>query len=189
MTNASKIALLKEMLDSAEANIRSAKQILGEVANISGKNQYATMAAKMGTMQEDEEKQIIEGVFDGQNMIGPDKKMYSVPANYASKSKLIPGDVLKLTILDDGSFVYKQIGPVERKRIVGTLTYDNGQYRVLAISKAYKVLLASVTYFKAEVGDRVTLIVPELEDSEWGAIENVLPKNAGDELSLDDLNI
>jgi hypothetical protein len=33
------------------------------------------------------------------------------------------------------------------------------------------------------------MIVPELEDSEWGAIENVLPKNAGDELSLDDLNI
>jgi hypothetical protein len=109
MTNASKIALLKEMLDSAEANIRSAKQLLGEVANISGKNQYATMAAKMGTMNEVDEKQVIEGVFDGQNMIGPDNKTYSVPANYASKSKLIPGDVLKLTILDDGSFVYNKL--------------------------------------------------------------------------------
>ena len=57
---------------------------------------------------------IIEGQFDGQNMIGPDGKVYPVPANYASKSKLVEGDTLKLTIAQDGSFIYKQIGPVER---------------------------------------------------------------------------
>jgi hypothetical protein len=83
--------------------------------------------------------------------------------------------------MEDGSFVYKQIGPVERKKVIGTLTYEDGQYKVIANSKAYKVLLASVTYFRAEVGDRVTVIVPELEDSEWAAIENVLPKSADDE--------
>ena len=33
-----------------------------------------------------------------QIMIGPDGKNYPVPANYASKSKLIEGDILKLTI-------------------------------------------------------------------------------------------
>lgn len=176
MSTASKIALLKEMLDSAEANIRSAKQILGEVMTGTGKNEYANMATQIGSIDTSEEKQLIEGVFDGQHMIGPDKKNYSVPANYASKSKLVPGDILKLTISEDGSFLYKQIGPVERKRIIGTLTYENGQYRVIGAGKAYKVLLASVTYFRAEVGDRVTLIIPELEDSEWGAIENVLPK-------------
>ncbi len=189
MSTASKIALLKEMLDSAESNLRSAKQILAEMTTTNGKNQYASMAEKMGSIS-NEERHTIEGVFDGQNMIGPDKKTYSVPANYASKSKLIPGDILKLTIMDDGSFVYKQIGPVERKKIIGTLTYEDGQYRVIAQSKVFKVLLASVTYFKAEVGDKVTLIIPELEDSEWGAIENVLPRN--DELSekdYDDLGI
>ena len=47
----------------------------------------------------------MEGVFDGQNMMGPDGKKYPVPANYASKSKLVEGDVLKLTISDDGSFI------------------------------------------------------------------------------------
>ncbi|MFA5829567.1 MAG: hypothetical protein WC843_03670 [Candidatus Gracilibacteria bacterium] len=189
MSNASKIALLKEMLDSAESNLRSAKQILAEMTTSNGKSQYASMAEKIGSMSS-EERHVIEGIFDGQNMIGPDKKTYSVPANYASKSKLIPGDVLKLTIMDDGSFVYKQIGPVDRKKIVGTLTYEDGQYRVIAQSKVYKVLLASVTYFKAEVGDKVTLVVPELEDSDWGALENVLPKS--DELSdkdYDDLGI
>lgn len=191
MSQASKIALLKEMLDSAEANIRSAKQILNEMTGSgSSKTQYSAMAEKVGSMSTNSERHVIEGVFDGQNMIGPDKKTYSVPANYASKSKLIPGDILKLTILEDGSFVYKQIGPVERKKIIGTLTYEDGQYKVIANSKAYKVLLASVTYFRAEVGDRVTIIIPELEDSDWGAIENVLPKSLDeDDKDFEDLDI
>lgn len=189
MSQASKIALLKEMLDSAEANVRSAKQILNEMSGTNGKNQYATMAEKLGSVSGSAERHIIEGVFDGQNMIGPDKKSYSVPANYASKSKLVPGDILKLTIMDDGSFVYKQIGPVERKKVIGTLTYEDGQYRVIASAKAYKVLLASVTYFRAEVGDKVTLIVPELEESDWGAIENVLPKTLEGEKDFDDLDL
>lgn len=191
MSQASKIALIKEMLESAESSLRSAKQILTELTSASGKSQYSAAAAKIGSGDtSSDEAQIIEGVFDGQNMIGPDNKTYSVPANYASKSKLIPGDILKLTVLEDGSFVYKQIGPIERKRIIGILTYDDGQYRVIGEGKAYKVLLASVTYFRAEIGDKVTLIVPELEDSEWGAIENVLPKSEGDhEIDVSNLDL
>ncbi len=190
MSIAAKIALLREMLESAEANVRSAKQILSEMTTTTGKNSYTAMAEKVGAISTNEEKHVIEGVFDGQNMIGPDKKTYSVPANYASKSKLVPGDVLKLTIMEDGSFVYKQIGPTERKKIIGTLTYEDGQYRVIAEGKVFKVLLASVTYFRAEIGDRVTLIIPELEDSEWGAIENVLPKvEDADDKDFDNLDI
>lgn len=190
MSYSSKIALAKEMLESAESSLRSAKQILAELSSDSGKSQLAAMATKVGSFTTGTSSQkIIEGVFDGQNMIGPDKKTYSVPANYASKSKLIPGDILKLTILEDGSFVYKQIGPIERKRIVGTLTYDDGQYRVISEGKSYQVLLASVTYFRAEVGDKVTIIVPELEDSEWAAIENVLPKIENEDLDIDDFGL
>lgn len=189
MSQASKIALLKEMIDSAESSLRSAKQIVNELTPSGGKNQYATVAENVGTKNSSDGKQIVEGVFDGQNMIGPDTKTYSVPSNYASKSKLVPGDILKLTISEDGSFVYKQIGPVERKRIVGTLTIDEGQYKVIATGKAYKVLLASVTYFHAEVGDKVTIIVPDIEDSEWAAIENVLPKQEAEEMELSELDI
>lgn len=120
---------------------------------------------------------IIEGVFDGQNMIGPDGKQYPVPANYASKSKLVEGDVLKLTIADDGSFIYKQISPIERKKVLGVLTQDEkGEYNVVAEGKPYKVLLASLTYFKADVGDEVTVVVPEEKDATWGAVENVIKK-------------
>lgn len=177
MPISNKLALLKEMLDSAEANLRSARQIMVELGG-GGGDTHGTLVKKAAALKAGggDGAQIIEGVFDGQNMIGPDGKSYPVPANYASKSKLAQGDVLKLTIADDGSFIYKQIGPVERKRIVGPLVYEDGQYKVLANGKSYKVLLASVTYYRAEVGDNVTVIVPEFEESEWGAIDNVLPK-------------
>ncbi len=181
--SASKLALLKEMLDSAESNLRSAKQILSEIHKTDPSATYTKAAVETGAKHPgtEGEIQIIEGIFNGQSMIGPDKKAYPVPANYASKSKIIPGDMLKLTIAENGSFIYKQIGPVERKKIIGTLTYEDGQYKVLAEGKAYQVLLASVTYFKGEVGDQVTLIVPTLEDSEWGAIENIIPASEEEE--------
>ncbi|PIQ77903.1 hypothetical protein COV82_02310 [Candidatus Peregrinibacteria bacterium CG11_big_fil_rev_8_21_14_0_20_46_8] len=179
MATGDKLAILREMLDAAESSLRSARQIVNELAPSGNAHRaYAKQAANLEqTMPHDGEEQIIEGVFDGQNMIGPDGKSYPVPANYASKSKLIPGDVLKLTIGADGAFIYKQIGPIERKRIIGPLIYEDGQYKVLAEGKAYKVLLASVTYYKAEIGDSVTIIVPSLEESDWGAIDNVLPKS------------
>ena len=179
MSQASKLALIKEMLDSAQSSLRSAKQMVQELTGTSSKNIYSKIAEEIEPSEEEDDEggKIVEGVFNGQTMTDKNGKEYPVPANYASKSKLIPGDVLKLTVKDDGGFLYKQIGPIERKRIVGTLTYEDGQYKVIASGKAYSVLLASVTYFKAEVGDEITLVVPEIEDSEWGSIENVLPKS------------
>lgn len=118
---------------------------------------------------------VIEGVFDGQNMVGSDGKTYPVPANYASKSKLVQGDILKLTIAEDGAFLYKQIGPVARKQVVGTLKLENGHYFVAVSDKDYRVLLASVTYFKAKPGDQVSVNIPEEGDNiEWAAIEAAL---------------
>jgi hypothetical protein len=110
-------------------------------------------------------------------MIGPDSKQYPVPANYASKSKLVEGDVLKLTIADDGSFIYKQIGPIERRKILGLLiTDEKGDFRVMADGKMYRVLLASVTYFKAQAGDEVTIVIPKDNEAQWAAVENVIRK-------------
>lgn len=187
-SQASKIALAKEMLTTAESNIKSAKKVLAELAGGKGdtKADIKKAAAELSATEEEGE-QIIEGVFDGQNMIGPNQKTYPVPANYASKSKLIPGDVLKLTIKEDGTFLYKQIGPVERKNIKGVLTYEDGQYKVIGEGTTYNVLLASVTYFKAEIGDEITLIIPEHGESEWGAIENVIPRLEGENASEEDL--
>lgn len=117
---------------------------------------------------------IIEGKFDGQNMIGPDGKVYPVPANYASKSKLVEGDTLKLTIAEDGSFIYKQIGPIERKKLIATLALDNGQYVATIGPQHYRVLYASVTYFRAQPGDEVTVVLPAHGEATWAAIEAVI---------------
>ena len=119
---------------------------------------------------------VVEGVFDGQNMVGSDGKTYPVPANYASKSKLVQGDILKLTIADDGSFMYKQIGPIPRRQVVGVLQQKDGHYFVDVDGKQYRVLLASVTYFKAKPGDQVSVNLPEdtSVDAEWAALEAAL---------------
>ena len=47
------------------------------------------------------------------------------------------------------------------------------------------MLGAQITYYKAEIGDRITLIVPEIEDSEWGAIENVLPAEEDPDIEIE----
>ena len=111
-------------------------------------------------------------------MIGPDGKKYSIPANYASKSKLIEGDMLKLTIQGDGTFVFKQIGPIERDRLVGVLAFDEQEKQFFGVvdNKSYMLLTAAVTYYKGETGDEVILLVPEKGDSKWAAVENIVKK-------------
>jgi len=168
----SNLDIVRHLLESAEAQIRSAKQLLSGSESKQKKLRKADLGQKISELNILSEGKIIEGIFDGEMMVGPEKKKYPVPANYASKSKFVAGDVLKLTIEDDGSFIYKQIKPIDRKRLVGSLLYEEGQYKVLAGGKAYKVLLASVTYFKLKPGDSVTVAVPADEESEWAAIES-----------------
>lgn len=126
-----------------------------------------------------EAERVVEGVFDGQNMVGDDGKSYSVPPNYASKSKLVEGDLLKLTITAKGSFIYKQIGPIERQRLVGTVSYeqDSGQHVVLAGGRTWRVLKASITYFRADVSDEAVILVPKNAPSKWAAVENIIKKS------------
>lgn len=122
---------------------------------------------------------VVEGVFNGVDMVGSDGKTYTVPANYASKSKLVEGDILKLVIKEDGAFVFKQIGPIERKREAGKLAYDaaTSEYVVLGEDEqTWRVLTASVTFFKGEPGDEVILLIPKSTPSVWAAIENVVKK-------------
>ncbi|MEZ4180217.1 MAG: hypothetical protein R3B41_01690 [Candidatus Doudnabacteria bacterium] len=189
MSNPDSLALIAQMIEAAEKNIQSAKHLLKEaLGNTPMAKSSVNFAERANSLAVSDGGKIIEGVFDGQNMIGPDNKQYPVPANYASKSKLVEGDVLKLTINDDGSFIYKQIGPIERKKIVGILMQDEkGDYKVIAEGKTYKVLLASLTYFKAESGDEVTIVVPEEGESEWAAVEHVIKSGplAGGEQAVD----
>ncbi|PSO43033.1 hypothetical protein BRC19_03210 [Candidatus Saccharibacteria bacterium QS_5_54_17] len=156
------IKRLRSLLHEAETNVAAAKELL---ISLVGEEEAETTPAT------EQAGKVIEGVFDGQNMIGPDGKTFPVPANYASKSKLVQGDILKLTIAEDGTFIYKQIGPVPRQKVIGTVEQKGGQYFINVDDSEYRVLMASVTYFKAQPGDQVTAVIPEEENAEWAAIE------------------
>jgi len=161
------IKRMRALIVEAETSLAAAKELLMSLLG-----DESTTAPSAG---DENIGKIIEGVFDGQNMVGSDSKTYPVPANYASKSKLVQGDILKLTIAEDGTFLYKQIGPIPRKQIVGTLELVDGHYFVKTGDKQYRVLLASVTYFKAKPGDQVSVNIPQDDlDAEWAALEAAL---------------
>lgn len=165
------LALIKQRLDEAERNIQYVRQALEENEGLVTRKGGANRSFDDSSSGE----KVVEGVFDGQNMQGNNGEEYPVPPNYASKSKLVEGDVLKLTIGADGSFVYKQISPVDRRRVSGQLQIDeHGNFNVDTVEKSYKILLASVTFYKAEEGDEVTILLPEHGEAEWGAVEHVI---------------
>lgn len=191
-----KIEELESLIYNLELELKKTKHILSE---LSGKKNSGSSslnhnlkAAKLGRETTSDEGIVIEGVFNGQVMIGPDGKEYSVPANYASKSKLVEGDILKLSIDRQGAFIYKQIAPVERIRLIGHLikNKDANDYVVLAGEKVYKVLLASVTYFKGQEGDEVVVLVPKDGDSNWAAVENIIKnKNHSTNINSDEYSL
>ncbi len=168
-TTDEKIQSLYEMIATAEQTILSAKQILSKMD--------APLPNTSPSRTDLSGGQVIHGAFDGQIMVGEDGKQYPVPANYASKSKLVEGDILKLTISPQGTFMYKQIGPIERKFLIGTVKQDErGNFIIHTEEKDYKVLLAAATYFKIELEDEVTIVIPRDKEAVWSAIENVVRK-------------
>lgn len=129
-------------------------------------------------MDETSGSRTLEGVFDGANVIGPDGNAYPVPPNYASKSRLVEGDVMKLTIRADGTLVYKQIGPVERRRLVGRVAVElsTGSHVVVCGETTYKVLPASMSFHKADAGDEAAVLVPKSRGSVWAAVEHIVKR-------------
>jgi hypothetical protein len=164
------IKRLRSLLSEAEMNLSAAKELL---VSVIGDGDAIT--APRDTIVSNPDGKVIEGIFDGQIMIGPDGKNYPVPANYASKSKLVEGDIMKLTITNEGKFLYKQIGPVERKSVIGTLTHHDDKYFVEIAGKEYQILYASVTYFHLHEGSQVSVTIPaNNDDATWAAVEAAL---------------
>jgi hypothetical protein len=128
-----------------------------------------------GDLESSSGTRMLEGVFDGQAMVGSDGVRYDVSENYASKSKLVEGDMLKLIVKADGACVFKQIGPVERKRLIGTLHHDSSTQEPVVVcgEDVYKVLASSVRYFKAIPGDEVVILTPQGGLSVWAALERL----------------
>ncbi len=168
-----KVQALRDMILNAERTIQGAKAML---LQLEGKKKTGRPRK---SEYDESDGTVVQGTFDGQSMQGADGRQYPVPANYASKSKLVEGDMLKLTITPDGSFIYKQIGPAERKHVIGIVTQDDhGNFIIAAENRAYRILFASVTYFKLEPGDEVSILLPRDLQATYAAIEHVLQKGA-----------
>lgn len=198
--NFEKIELIKKIVQETQNNLRRISCLLGEDApKFEEKIKKSFLESEVATSHfappavydvktvsqpdvayGEAGERIMEGVFNGQNMIGADGKEYLVPSNYASKSKLVEGDILKLTINARGSFLFKQIGPIERNRVIGTLEESEagGGYCVTADNKKWRVLTAPVTYFKGESGDEAIILIPKNTPSKWAAVENVIKRVA-----------
>lgn len=118
---------------------------------------------------------VIEGVFDGQHMMGADGRQYLVPSNYASKSKLVEGDMLKLSITPQGAFIYKQISPIARTRVTTQLIQsEQGFFEATDQMHRWRLLTAAVTYFKGKAGDEAIILIPADAPSKWAAVENII---------------
>ncbi len=173
-SNPELLAIVKRRIEEIERNLHHVKQLLaGEDAPTKTRSTPAVKPEV--SLETGDGPRVIYGRFDGEHMEGEDNQLYPVPANYASKSKLVEGDRLKLTIEADGSFVYKQISPIDRRRVLGTFRMDEaGNYVVEAEGNTYRILLASVTFYRLNAGDQVTILLPEEGEAHWGAVENVM---------------
>lgn len=102
----------------------------------------------------------IEGSFDGLQLVTSDGKKYDVPANYAAKSKLVYGDVLKL-IEVDGKEIFKQVEKKERKELHAVLSKKEGQWFALTDAGSYQMSETVAEYNQFEVNDEAVVLVPE----------------------------
>ena len=94
-------------------------------------------------------------------MLGSDGNIYPVPQNYASKSLLVQGSKLKAIIQPNGKIVYKIIGEILHESKMGIITKNGEKYQITTDTRTYNVLLAAITFHHCDVGDKVSIRVPE----------------------------
>lgn len=168
------------LLLSVENDVRRVRILLKRIQdgtykeNVS-EDELKELSSKLLNYNSPTEWQIVEGVYDWLYMIGSDDKKYPVPLNYSSKSKLISGDVLKLTILPNGKLMYKLISPAERTYIKATLSKAWNEYvAIWDNGKTYRLNPAAVSYFDLNIGEQMSVIINTDGKWDFAAIESKL---------------
>jgi len=177
-TQQASLQALQELLSTAERSLHHAKNLM---VQITGKKTIDTEEPDIAGLHayKHGNAKVIEWVFTGKDMLGADKKSYPVPANYASKSKIVEGSKLKMTIKADGSYQYKIINEVEYDTTTGTLIKDAEHFMVISQQGIYQVLPASVTYLQAHIGDRVAIRIPRDKKATYATIDTIVPSDLG----------
>ncbi len=177
MLEPKKLIAIKDLLDSAQKSIISAKKILATMSDVvelkKELESFDTTGLSNYTSGEDK---IIEWVFTGEAMLWSDGAMYPVPQNYASKSKLVQWSKLKAIIHNDGKITYKIIEEIEHETKIWILTKNKDRFQIIADGKTYNTLLAAVTFIKWEIGDSVSIRIPKGKDATYAAVEAIIPK-------------
>ena len=180
MKNKNQVKAIKDFIITAEKSLKNAKKLLADLIKENWVDIDFNKTVDLDTSglhsYNSEDSQIIEWVFTWEEMYGVDGDKYPIPANYASKSKMVQWDKLKLTIAPNGRMLYKQISPIERETTVWLLTEDKGKYQAVADWKTYDLLTAAVTHFGANIWDNITIIIPKWKDATFAAIDNVITK-------------
>lgn len=173
------------IVQSAEANLAKAKQLLMNIENIGADiGNLDAMVQKVKSNhpetvpEEDGDGEVHYGLFDGYFMLAENWKKYPIPLNYSSKSKLVPGDRLKLTIANNWQLLYKLISPCERKHSRAVLTKDdqdqNNFVGVTANGESFALNQAAVTFFKGRPWDEIYIITNKEGTGGYAAIEAVI---------------
>ncbi len=180
------IQFIQNILGTIENDMKRIKLALNQLAKFDPENpeslEHKESVQAMRTQElksySEENAEVIEGKFDGYFMIGADQKKYPVPLNYSSKTKLVPWDLLKLKILEDGKFIYKLIQAIERKHIRAVLskTDENKFVAITDDGKNYFLNQAAVSFFKGKPGDELYILINEKEEMGFAAIEAIIKK-------------
>lgn len=179
MENKKTIIAIRDFIISAEKSIKNAKKLLKDILdenNINLETEVDLSTNWLNTYNSWSSK-IIEWIFTWEEMLWSDWNSYPVPVNYASKSKMVQWDKLKLTIEANWKMVYKQIAPIEREIKTWLLTKEKEKYQVVADWKTYNVLTAAVTHFKWNIWDTMSILIPSWKEATFAAIDSIIPKD------------
>jgi hypothetical protein len=137
---------LAKRVEEAESNVNAAKNIINKIHEDYLRVDYTQIEGETGK-------------FNGTEMVTDEGKKFKVNENYAAKSKLVYGDVLKL-IEEDGKNIYKQIEKIEKERVEGILTKKEGEWYLLTDRGSHKVSDAAAEYHKAEINSQAVAYLP-----------------------------
>ena len=137
---------LDKRIEEAESNVNAAKNILKKIYEDYLRVDYTQVDGELGK-------------FNGFEMVTEDGKKFEVNENYAAKSKLVYGDILKL-INEDGRNIFKQIDKVEKERVEGIMTKKEGEWYLLTDRGSYKVSDAAAEFHKAELNSQAVAYLP-----------------------------
>ena len=158
------IAQLLDHLDNADRELRDARRIIRQIEEIKSET-YKQLPG-------------IEGVFDGTYLVTQDGQKYEVPANYAAKSRLVYGDLLKM-VEEEGKTMFKQIEKAPRKRIEGILNKKEGSWYILTDSGSYKISDNAAEFSRAEINDEAIALIPEgVIEVPFAALDKIITQKA-----------